>query len=162
MQVKRREFDMKKYLAGLISLLLLSFAVSCSKAEEHQNTQMPELLEVKLSVNPEEAEPNQAITFEATVTQGKEAVTDADEVTFEIWRAHDEKHEKIDVKHAENGIYRLEKSFDREGTYYIISHVSARDMHNMPKKEFIVGSASEPEEANSTKSMDGMDMEGDH
>lgn len=153
---------MRKYLAGLISLLLLLFAVSCSKEEKHQNTAMPELLEVKLSVNPEDAKPNQAVTFEAKVTQGKEEVTDADEVTFEIWRAHDENHEKIDVKHAENGIYRLKKSFDREGTYYIISHVSARDMHNMPKKEFIVGTPSDPEDANSTQSMDGMDMEGEN
>ena len=71
---------------------------------------------------------------------------DADKVTFEIWRSKDEKHEKIDVTHAEDGIYRLEKSFQQEGTYYIISHVTARDMHNMPKKEFIIGTASEPED----------------
>ncbi|MCM3767894.1 FixH family protein [Neobacillus niacini] len=153
---------MKKYLAGMISLLLLLLAASCSNDNNEQNTPLPELLEVKLTVNPEKAEPNQAIVFEAKVTQGKEEVTDADKVTFEIWRAHDEKHEKIDVKHSENGIYRLEKNFDREGTYYIISHVSARDMHNMPKKEFVVGTPSEPEDAKSTQPMEGMDMKDDH
>lgn len=153
---------MKKYLAGMISLILLLFAASCSNEKDQQGTPLPEILEVKLSINPEKAEANQEITFEAKVTQGEEKVTDADKVTFEIWRAHDEKHEKIDVEHAENGIYRLKKSFDREGTYYIISHVTARDMHNMPKKEFIVGTASEPEDANSTHSMDGMDMDDDH
>ena len=58
-----------------------------------------------------------------------------------------DKHEKVEIKHTENGIYRLEKSFPQEGTYYIISHVTARDMHNMPKKEFTIGTPSEPEDA---------------
>jgi hypothetical protein len=151
---------MKKFLTGMILIMLLLVVASCSKDKNNQQeTSLPELLEVQLTINPEKAVANQEITFEAKVTQGEEKVTDADTVTFEIWRAHDEKHEKIDVKHAENGIYRLEKNFDRDGTYYIISHVSARDMHNMPKKEFIVGAPSEPEDDKSTQSMDGMDME---
>ena len=103
---------------------------------------------------------NEPIIFEAKITQGDENVEDADEVTFEIWRSKDEKHEKIDVKHAEDGIYRLEKTFEQEGTYYIISHVTARDMHNMPKKEFVVGNASEPEDPKDAKDSMEMDMEG--
>jgi hypothetical protein len=81
-------------------------------------------------------------------------------VKFEIWRAHDENHEKVEIKHAENGIYRLERTFEQEGTYYIISHVTARDMHNMPKKEFVIGTPSEPEEPkDSEDSMEHMEME---
>lgn len=118
---------------------------------------MPEMVNVSLSVNPNPGQPNKPITFEAKVTQGKEKINDAD-VTFEIWRSKDEKHVKISIKHAEDGVYRLEKSFQQEGTYYIISHVTARDMHNMPKKEFTVGTPSEKEDSTSSSSMDGMDM----
>jgi hypothetical protein len=134
--------------------------VSCSNKKEKVDD-LPKMLEVDLSIKPETGELNQPIIFEAKVTQGQENVNDADEVAFEIWRAKDEKHEKIEIKHAKNGIYRLEKTFSREGTYYIISHVTARDMHNMPKKEFIVGTPSEPEDSKTKESMDGMNMD-DH
>ncbi|MED3625454.1 FixH family protein [Bacillus thermocopriae] len=139
-------------------LLLILTATACNKQADHPNNP-PEMIEVDLSVNPKKAKPNEPVVFEAKVTQGKEVVTDADEVVFEIWRAKDEKHTKIEVKHVENGIYRLEKTFSQEGTYYIISHVTARDMHNMPKKEFVVGKPSEPEINNEKESMDEMNME---
>ena len=42
-------------------------------------------------------------------------------------------------------MYALEKSFSIEGTYYIYAHVTAENMHNMPKKEFVIGQPSEPE-----------------
>lgn len=133
-----------------LPLLLLGFiltACSDNKALEEE----PKLLEVELSISPEKAEVNEPITFEAKVTYGEEEVTDADEVKFEIWRANDEEHEKILVEHAENGIYRLKKSFLMEGTYYIYSHVTARRTHNMPKKEFIIGQPSEPEDSGSSQ-----------
>jgi hypothetical protein len=148
----------KKLSFVLISILLLSIIVSCSN-EKERSKDLPKIVEVELAINPETGKVNQPIIFEAKVTQGNDKVTDADEVRFEIWRANDEKHEKIEIKHAENGIYRLEKSFVQEGTYYFISHVTARDMHNMPKMEFIVGSPSEPENSNTKDTMDEMDME---
>ncbi|PLS01585.1 FixH family protein [Neobacillus cucumis] len=150
---------MKKLVLMLMVLLSLSLVVSCSKQEENKG-EMPEMVEVNLSVSPNPGEQNKPIIFEAKVTQGKEKINDAD-VTFEVWRSKDAKHEKITVKHSEDGIYRLEKTFQQEGTYYIISHVTARDMHNMPKKEFTVGAPSEKEDSNSSSQMDGMDMD-DH
>lgn len=152
----RGEDTMKKLVFILIALLSVTAAVSCSKQNE-ESSKMPEMVNVSLSVNPNPGQPNKPITFEAKVTQGKEKINDAD-VTFEIWRSKDEKHVKISIKHAEDGVYRLEKSFQQEGTYYIISHVTARDMHNMPKKEFTVGTPSEKEDSTSSSSMDGMDM----
>ncbi|WHY84297.1 FixH family protein [Neobacillus novalis] len=148
---------MRKLLVVFISVLLLIVAVSCSK----QNDALPEMIKVDLSVKPGTGKVDQPISFEAKVSQGKEMVNDAESVIFEIWRAKDEKHEKIEIKQAKNGIYHLEKSFSQEGTYYIISHVTARDMHNMPKKEFVVGTPSEPEDPKAKDSMENMDM-GDH
>lgn len=149
---------MRKLLVVFITVLLLIVAVSCSK----QNDALPEMIKVDLSVNPGTGKVNQPISFEAKVSQGKEIVNDAESVIFEIWRAKDEKHEKIAIKQAKNGVYRLEKSFPQEGTYYIISHVTARDMHNMPKKEFIIGTPSEPEDPKAKDSMDNMDMDDHH
>jgi len=149
----------KKLVLLLIVTLFLGLVVSCSKQEDHTGD-MPKMVDVNLSVNPNPGEPNKPITFEAKVTQGKEKINDA-EVTFEVWRSKDKNHEKMAIKHSDDGVYRLEKTFQQEGTYYIISHVTARDMHNMPKKEFTVGAPSEKEDAASDHSMDGMNM-GDH
>lgn len=139
---------MSKRIAIVVSLLFSAFLFGCSQQQVEEE---PQFLDVKLTIHPEKAEVDTPVMFEAKVTYGSEEVTDANDVSFEIWRAHEEEHEKIKVEHAENGIYRLEKSFDREGTYYIYAHVTARSMHNMPKKEFIIGEPSEPEEKSSSK-----------
>ncbi|WML60088.1 FixH family protein [Neobacillus sp. PS2-9] len=149
---------MKKLVLVFISVLVLSLMASCSNQDENHSEQ-PQMLDVDLTVNPEKGEINEPITFNAKVTQGKEMVNDADDVIFEIWRSKDEKHEKVEIKNPKDGVYSLEKAFQQEGTYYIISHVTARDMHNMPKKEFIVGTPSEPEDADVKDSMDGMEMD---
>jgi hypothetical protein len=140
----------------VMMLAFLSIVSACDKGQPTH--EVPEFVEVELTVHPETGKVNQPIVFEAKVTQGNESVEDAQEVKFEIWRAQDENHEKILVEHAGNGIYRLEKTFEEEGTYYIISHVTARDMHNMPKKEFIIGQPSEPEDQkNAHDSMEDME-----
>lgn len=138
-------------MVGLLGL----FATACTQDQAEEE---PQFLEVELTANPEKAEKGEEITFEAKVSYGPEAVEDAEEVKFEIWRSQAEEHEKIIVEHTENGVYQLKKSFEEEGTYYIISHVTARRMHNMPKIEFVVGNPSEPEDGNSADmKMDDMD-----
>jgi hypothetical protein len=154
---------MKKLLFVSLSILLFLVISACnstSKNNDNAGEELPEFVEVELTISPETGKVNEPINIEAKITQGGENVEDADKVTFEIWRSKDEKHEKIDVTHVGDGIYRLEKSFQQEGTYYIISHVTARDMHNMPKKEFIIGTASEPEDPKDSKDSMEMDMEG--
>jgi hypothetical protein len=148
----------KLFLSLMFLSVLIISACNNNDQQEQPDEKLPEFVEVELSVTPEHGKANEPIILEAKVTQGDENVEDADEVKFEIWRAKDENHEKIKVEHSEDGIYRLEKSFAQDGTYYIISHVTARDMHNMPKKVFVIGSPSEPEDPNETK--DDMNMEG--
>lgn len=148
---------MRKYLF-LILIIVSVLSISACSNKEKKADELPDFVEVDLTVNPEKGNVNEPMVFEAKVTQGAENVEDADEVTFEIWRSKDEKHEKIKVEHTKDGIYRLEKSFLLEGTYYIISHVTARDMHNMPKKVFVVGTPSEPEDPSESKNH--MNMEG--
>lgn len=108
---------MKK--AVLIFSIICAFVLAGCSNNQEKAQETPKFLDVKLTVNPEKAKVNQPVTFEAKVTYGKEAVTDADDVKFEIWRANDKNHEKIQVKHAENGIYRLKKVLTEKG--HIIS-----------------------------------------
>ncbi|KOP83074.1 FixH family protein [Cytobacillus solani] len=150
---------MRKLLLLLVLLVIAVFTAACSSESKEEELA---ILDVKLTINPEKAEINEPVVFEANVTYGEEEVTDAEEVKFEIWRANDENHEKVAVEHAENGIYRLEKSFTEEGTYYIYSHVTAKNMHSMPKKEFVIGQPSEPEQDNSEMKMDMDGEEGEH
>lgn len=130
------------------------FTLSACKDQQEESVFEPVYLDVEIGISPEKAEVNEEVVFEALVTYGEEKVDDAYEVSFEIWRANDTEHEDIVVEHTENGIYRLEKNFEREGTYYIIAHVTAKDMHYMPKKEFIIGQPSEAEENPSSTIME--------
>lgn len=148
---------MKKLLLTIMITFAGIITAACSQQEVEEE---PQFLDVQLTVIPEKAQVNEEITFEAKVTYGPEEVKDADEVKFEIWRAHAEEHEKIVVEHSENGIYRLKKSFNEEGTYYLVSHVTARSMHNMPKIEYIVGNPSEAEDGASSE-MDDKEKDND-
>lgn len=148
---------MKKIGLGLLAFLCMWILASCSSQKDEQNL-MPKMLDVKLSITPEKGEVNQPVTFNAMVTQGKEKVNDADEVTFEIWKSMDPNHDKIDVKKGKDGVYSLSKTFQQDGTYYVISHVTARGMHNMPKTEFIIGQPSAEESSKTENSMKGMNI----
>lgn len=155
---------MGKKIIGIIAavlILVLVVALLLQGRSGKDEDFEPVFIDIELTITPEEINVNDTVTFDAKVTYGDEVVEDADEVVFEIWRAHDEEHETVEVEHMENGIYRLEKSFDREGTYYIITHVTAKDMHYMPKREFVVGEPSEPEtdENSSSQYMNAEDFE---
>jgi len=134
--------------------MMFTFLIMSLTACGQEEDETPQFLDVQLTITPEHAQKGQQVLFEAKVTYGEEEVTDADEVTFEIWRANDENHEKIEVEHTGNGVYSLERTFDMDGTYYVYAHVTARSMHNMPKKEFVVGTAGEKEEDTSSSMMD--------
>ncbi|KAF0816206.1 MULTISPECIES: FixH family protein [unclassified Cytobacillus] len=144
---------MKKLLNIWLPLMLMVTLAACSNGNQTTEEE-PQFLDVELSINPEKAEANEPVVFEAKVTYGEEEVTDADEVKFEIWRANATEHEKVLVEHAGHGIYRLKKTFEEEGTYYIYSHVTARRMHNMPKKEFVIGQPSAPEKESGSQEED--------
>ena len=149
---------MKKLLLGILVAAGLLTACGGEQENSASEEELP-FLEVELDINPEKAEMGETVVFRAQVTYDGEPVTDADEVNFEIWRSQSENHEKQAVEHKKDGIYELEQEFTEEGTYYIYAHVTAKDMHNMPKKEFVIGQPSEPETENESESDMDMDME---
>ncbi|GHI00809.1 FixH family protein [Neobacillus kokaensis] len=152
-----------KSLLMLFVVSIMIIAAGCGTSKEKdtssQNQEVPAMIDVALKINPENPQPNQEVTFSATVTQGNEKVDDADEMTFEIWKDGQEKHEKIQGKHKGDGVYSITKGFPEAGKYTVISHVTARDMHNMPQKEFTVGDASTANAENAEHHEEGHDSD---
>lgn len=124
---------MKKIL--FLTLFILFILAGCSKDEK--SIEVPALLEVEINT-PETINVNQEVVIEAFVKQGDENVEDAKKVELEIQKSGQETSEKLLGKHKGNGIYSITKTFKEVGDYSVIAHVTARDMHNMPKKEITV------------------------
>ncbi|PEA56197.1 hypothetical protein CON64_01960 [Bacillus pseudomycoides] len=137
---------MKKLLITLF-IAMLALAGCNTKSDEKAKKDKP-LEEVKVAVktNPETIKPNEKVEVQAIVTQGKEKVTDADDVKFEIWKDGEEKKEMVNAKHKGNGVYTIDKTFPSDGVYHIIAHTNARDMHVMPEVKVAVGNAKVTEE----------------
>jgi hypothetical protein len=130
----------KRLLFLLTAALVLSGCGNGNTNNQAENREeLPTMIEVNLSVNPENPDPNEEVTLQAVVTQGDERVDDANEVAFEVWKDGEEDHQKFEGSHQGEGVYSITKTFEEAGVYYVVSHVTARDMHNMPKKEFVVG-----------------------
>jgi YtkA-like len=130
---------MKKF-GLLMVILLVTILGACGNDEENtQNQEVPEFLEVEINLPEENLEVGAVINLEAYVSQGGEAVEDADEVKFEVLKQDDTESEMLEGEHSGEGIYKAKKTFATEGVYSVTAHVTARDMHNMPKKELIVG-----------------------
>jgi len=85
-------------------------------------------------------------TLEAFVSQGGEAVNDADEVKFEVFEAGKKDDSvKIDYTDVKDGIYSVKHTFQEDGVYYFIPHVTARSLHTMPTQQVIVGQVTDEE-----------------
>ena len=137
-----------KQVSILFTVLVLSFAlVACGQNEENnsndtENNQTSEPVALKVALDtPETANKGEELTLTASVTQGEEAVDDADEVIFEIWKEGDKDNsEMLEATHEGDGTYSVTKTFEQDGTYFVQSHVTARDLHTMPKNKLTVGS----------------------
>lgn len=142
---------MKKKLGFLMLTFMLIALAACGNdnAKGDPDTDLDELqsLDVELHVT-EEADVDETVDMEADVTYGDENVDDADEVIFEVWEEGDQDNsEMIDSTNNEDGSYSAETAFDHDGLFHVQVHVTARDLHTMPKKEITVGEGGEYDEA---------------
>ncbi|MGG1479695.1 FixH family protein [Bacillus smithii] len=134
---------MRKWLLLIFIVVFGLVATACSgngkeKTEKSEVSSTPIPLDVSIRL-PKAIQPNQEVKVEAVVTQGREKVDDADEVKFEIWKKGQANHKMLTGKHEKDGIYSVQTTFAEKGAYYVVSHVTARGIHNMPQKEFWVG-----------------------
>lgn len=146
---------MKRFLA-ICTILSAALALgACGSDEKPKSTtadEMPEIVEVELTV-PETATVGEEVAFTAKVTQGEEIVEDANEVEFEILNTTSQEKEMVEATLNEEKQYAISYTFEKNGTYDITSHVTARDMHTMPNRQVIVtgGKEAEVEPADATE-----------
>ncbi|SET34012.1 YtkA-like [Salinibacillus kushneri] len=135
---------MRKIICFFLLTLIFLVITGCGtqgESEEPSTSDASELKMLNVEIQlPEEIQVNKEVLLKAAVTLDEEKVTDADNVKFEIWKegSAEENHEEIEGAHEKDGIYSISKTFQEKGTYYVIAHVTARGMHNMPKEEFTV------------------------
>ncbi|MFS0864443.1 FixH family protein [Fredinandcohnia sp. 179-A 10B2 NHS] len=131
---------MKKIIVILVLGLTLGL-VACNTTTE-KDTGSTELIPiaVDITIQPDTINPGDEVTISATVTQGEDAVEDADEVKFEISQDGKDESEFLEGEHSKDGQYVVTKTFEEDAIYYVTAHVTARSMHNMPKVEVVVGS----------------------
>jgi hypothetical protein len=141
----------KNFLTALVLIVVIGILSSCAqKNEESEEAEELAFLDVKIQTE-EKIELNKETEIACFVTYGKEKVTDADEVKFEIWKNGEEDHEMLLGEHRGEGKYSVKKTFTEPGTYSIVAHVTARSMHNMPKKEITVGENQATNSENNSK-----------
>jgi hypothetical protein len=127
---------MKKILVFMMILPFLILVTACTNDESKK--QYNDLIDVAIET-PSKINANELVTIQAKVTQGKDIVDDADEVMFEIRKSGEDHGEMIKGEHIGNGIYEIEKEFTAEGSYIVVAHVTARNMHKMPNETITVG-----------------------
>ncbi|MEG0383473.1 MAG: FixH family protein [Solibacillus sp.] len=149
---------MKKWMYSLVAIPVLLFG--CGGEEPEVDTLDNGVMPVEVVVEIQTAEHlnvNETIQLAARVTQGDEAVDDAEEVKFEVWESGlREDGQMLNGKLIEDGIYAIDHTFDHDGVYYMFAHTTARGLHVMPKQQLVVGNPdmSKVVEDESSSSMD--------
>lgn len=138
MQIKNRK------RAALLLLIMMSSGVGCSGKQQQNHMHAAaelsmEPIKVELSWNPEAVSVNRKVTFQAVVTQANEPVNDAKEVLFEIVDQQDEANTlELQGESSGEGSYTAVGMLEKEGTYLVTSHITARTQHSMPSKTLVV------------------------
>ncbi|PEL12016.1 FixH family protein [Bacillus sp. AFS017336] len=125
---------MKKVLSLLIASIMMT--AGCSNAKNQDAVEKP--VDVNILLPTSDINLNKEVTLRAEVSQNNKAVTDADEVQFEIGKTGEDSMAMLDAKNGADGIYSANYKFTDPGDYYVIAHVTARDQHSMPKMDFKV------------------------
>jgi hypothetical protein len=157
---------MMKKLAWLgLSVLLLG---ACGTGETETSGAGNTMEEVAVEFNTgQTAEVAEEVVLSVTVTQGDEAVEDADEVVYEVWESgHRKDGEMITAEHTADGVYEAQTVFEEEGLYYMQAHTTARRLHAMPKQEITVGNPDPesivPDDSDDSEGMDMMEHHSGH
>ncbi|WP_176223910.1 FixH family protein [Thalassobacillus devorans] len=128
------------FLLGFFITAIVLTACGGDQSGNAEEEEMEPMIATEVII-PEDIQPGEEATFQAKVTQGDEAVEDADYVKFEFWAEgnEDEDNEKVEAEHQGDGVYEVSYTFPEEGVYFLYAHTQASDMHVMPKEQFTVG-----------------------
>lgn len=132
---------MRKTLWIVMMIAIVTVLAACGKGSKDTLNDQDELLDLNVEFEPrEEVDVGETILLEATVTHGDELVKDADDVNFEYWEdGNQDDSITVDSTNNGDGTYTAEISLDHDGVFMMYAHVTARDLHTMPKRSVIVG-----------------------
>lgn len=150
---------MKKVLSVLIACMMIT--VGCSNGKEKEQA-VEKPLDVSILLPTSEINVNKEITFRAEVTQNKKVVADAEDVQFEIGMQGEDSLAMLEAENGADGIYSAKYKFTEPGDFYVVAHITARDQHSMPKKDFKVTGATVSNSKGSTKDDHSAHTEGHH
>ncbi|GAA0450965.1 FixH family protein [Alkalibacillus silvisoli] len=149
---------MKKWLLILVAAMLVIMAACGGDDQEAETNDVDSLAPLEVEVLMEQEQDLGETTLSTRVTQDGEAVNDANDVTFEVWQeGQKEAGDMVEGSLVEDGVYEVSYTFEEEGAFYVVPHVTAREQHHMPQYDLVVGDA-EVETATS----DGNSHEHDH
>lgn len=154
-----------KKLVMIVLISALLAACGTDDANSGDTDFVVEELAVEIQT-PEQVEASQKVPLLAKVTQGDEAVEDADEVIFEVWQSGSrDDSEMLEAKHIGDGIYEAETMFE-EGLYFMYAHTTARQLHVMPKHQITAGNPDPasivPDDSSESDSMKNMEKHSGH
>ncbi|MDQ0206520.1 FixH family protein [Alkalicoccobacillus murimartini] len=136
---------MKKALL-VFSFVALFMIASCAIGQNQSDQRQLDTLDslqADLSA-PSETALHEMITLSVRVTFGDEAVTDAKDVDFEIWRNGErDSGSTIAAETSGSGVYTVETSFKEDGIYHVQAHVSLEDNDITSSQRVIAGDVSE-------------------
>lgn len=137
------DITMKKvFLIAIIGLFLGGCSLKEDVAELYLQEQ-PLHAEVVL---PEIIKSEEQVPINVILTQDGKKVEEVDSVEFEMWKHDDALHATIEQpEKCEEGIYGINKTFDRDGLYYIKIHASKDGAIIMPQVQVVVGELSKSE-----------------
>lgn len=131
-----------KYVKYLMLFGLMTLLAACT-ANGSGTDEVPEVVEADIVV-PAEMDEGGEYQLQVQVTQGGEAVEDASEVLFELWNdSEGGDSSRVEAVHVGDGLYEIDQAFEVAGIYSVQTHITARSMHVMPKRQFQVGDVTE-------------------
>lgn len=147
-----------KKLIGLIGLSLLLAA--CGTDEDATSGAGDTVYPIEVEVlTAEEGDAGEWL-LEAFVTQNGEPVDDASEVKFEVYEQSSKaESDMVDHTDVEEGVYSASYTFEEDGVYFVIPHVTARNMHTMPTHQIIIGDGHAVADMESHTHADGLQIE---
>ncbi|WP_026688970.1 FixH family protein [Alteribacter aurantiacus] len=145
--------------------LMSVFIVACGGQDEEDTQSSDPLdnlgpIDVEVTMD-SEGDPGDW-TLEALVSQEGDPVNNADEVVFEVWKQGEkEDSDMLEYEEVNDGVYSASYTFEEEGIYFVIPHVTAHGMHVMPTHELVIGDVDPDEHYHEAEEEQGHDHE-DH
>ncbi|MDM5357467.1 FixH family protein [Peribacillus sp. RS7] len=129
---------MKKFYICSALLFMLAGCQETEMPEDKEvNSAVPDSMDASIVIKGK-VEPGKEVILETSVKQGSRLVNEADEVLFEVRKSGQDKREMLEAKNTGSGVYQVMHTFEEQGKYIVVSHVTAKGLHVMPEKEVVV------------------------